>query len=131
MKKAFTLVEIIICVVLLGALVALAYPATKQYMATRAQAYMQDDGSRLGSAAQVYFAETFESSVTLKYNRETGAITAPDQFKMLNGNRIEKGYNIPAEFTISRDNNEAIKLVDEAGGTYIFDDKGKLTRTHE
>lgn len=131
MKKAFTLIEIIIVVALLGILAAVAYPATQQYLATRAQAYMQDDGARLGSAAQIYFAETVEKSVTVRYNKETGSIVGPNQFKMLNGNRIEKGYEIPAEITINRDDKQAIKLVDKNGGTYIFDDKGKLVKSHE
>lgn len=131
MKKAFTIIEILICVVLLGIITAIAYPATQQYLATRAQAYMQDDGSRLGSAAQIYFAETFEQEVTLRYNKETGSVVGPQQFKMLNGNRIEKGYDIPAEITIRRDDKEAITLKSEKGGTYVFDDKGKLMKTRE
>ncbi|MCD8283181.1 MAG: prepilin-type N-terminal cleavage/methylation domain-containing protein [Opitutae bacterium] len=130
-KKAFTLIEIAIVVALLGILCAIAIPAANQYMATRAQAVMQDDGTRLGTAAQAYFAETFATEVTLKYNAKTGKISAPEEFQMLNGNRISEGYTIPEELTIKRDSPDSFQLKHPRGGIYTFNDKGFLTKTEE
>lgn len=128
-KKAFTLVEILIVVVLVAVVAAVAVPAVRQYQATKAQAVMQDDGARLGIAAQTYFAETFTHSVTLNYNKATGTISAPEAFKMLNGNRIAPGYEIGESFTIERDNDKGFQLKSAVGGVYTFNYQGKLTKT--
>lgn len=128
-KKAFTLVEILIVVVLVAVVCAVAVPAVRQYQATQAQAVMQDDGARLGIAAQTYFAETFSHEVTLGYNKATGTISAPDGFKMLNGNRIAPGYEIGDSLKIERDTDKGFQLKSAVGGVYTFDYQGKLKKT--
>lgn len=128
-KKGFTLIEILIVVCLAAAVCAIAVPAVKQYRATKAQAVMQDDGARLGIAAQTYFAETFTHEVSLNYNASTGAITGPDGFKMLNGNRIAPGYEIGETLKIERDNEKGFQLKSVDGGIYTFNYQGKLTKS--
>lgn len=130
MKKGFTLIEILIVVVLAGIICAVAVPLVNQHRATRAQAVMQDDGARLGIAAQAYFAETFSHEVTIGYDTKTGRIDAPDAFKMLNGNRIEPGYEIEGgKLTIERDTDKGFKLTSPVGGVYTFNYKGALTKS--
>ncbi len=130
-KKAFTVIEIVIVLALLGIVCAVAIPAVSQHLTTSAQAKMQDDGLRLGTAAQAYFAETFENEVTLKYNAKTGTISAPEEFQMPSGNHIEKGYEIPNTLSITRDNSAAFQLKSPRGGIYTFSDKGTLTKSEE
>ena len=131
LKKGFTVLETLIVAILIGIICAVAFPAVNQYQATRAQAVMQDDGSRLGATAQTYFAETFTRSVTLGYNSATGAISGPEAFNMPGGNKIAAGYEIPAEFTIEMNKTDSFVLKHAKGGTYTFDGKGDLTKTQE
>ena len=128
-KKGFTILETLIVVCLVAVVCAVAVPAVRQYKATQAQAIMQDDGARLGIAAQTYFAETFTHEVTLGYNAATGAISAPEGFKMLNGNRIAPGYDIGDSLTIERDNDKGFQLKSVDGGIYTFNYQGKLTKS--
>ncbi len=128
-KKGFTILEILIVVCLVAIVCAVAVPAVRQYQATKAQAVMQDDGARLGIAAQTYFAETFSHEVTLGYNVSTGAISAPEGFKMLNGNRIAPGYEIGDTLKIERDNDKGFQLKSVDGGVYTFNYQGKLTKS--
>ncbi|MBR5621736.1 MAG: hypothetical protein IKW49_00955 [Opitutales bacterium] len=128
-KKGFTILETLIVVCLVAVVCAVAVPAVRQYKATQAQAIMQDDGARLGIAAQTYFAETFTHEVTLGYNATTGAISAPEGFKMLNGNRIAPGYDIGDSLTIERDNDKGFQLKSVDGGIYTFNYQGKLTKS--
>ena len=128
-KKGFTILETLIVVCLVAVVCAVAVPAVRQYKATQAQAIMQDDGARLGIAAQTYFAETFTHEVTLGYNATTGAISAPEGFKMLNGNRIAPGYDIGDSLTIERDNDKGFHLKSVDGGIYTFNYQGKLTKS--
>lgn len=130
LKKGFTLLEIFIVAFLVAVVCAVAVPAVKQYQATKAQAVMQDDGARLGIAAQTYFAETFTHEVTLGYNAATGAITGPEGFKMLNGNRIAPGYEIGDTLKIERDNEKGFQLKSVDGGIYTFNYMGKLTKSN-
>ena len=128
-KKGFTILETLIVVCLVAVVCAVAVPAVRQYKATQAQAIMQDDGARLGIAAQTYFAETFTHEVTLGYNAATGVISAPEGFKMLNGNRIAPGYDIGDSLTIERDNDKGFQLKSVDGGIYTFNYQGKLTKS--
>lgn len=129
-RKAFTLIEILIVVVLVGIIVAAAVPAVSQYKAAQAQTAMINDGQRLGTAAQLYFAETLERSVVVSYNPTNGVITAPEAFRIQNGNRIQPEYILPGnEIKISFDTKESFTLKHPTGGTYTFSDKGELTRS--
>lgn len=132
LRSAFTLIEILIVVVLLGVVVAAAVPAVSQYRAAQAQAEMINDGQRLGTAAQAYFAETLERTVLLKYNPATGAVVGPDAFRMQDANRIAAGYIIPDnQIRITFDTKEAFRLKHAKGGTYTFSDRGDLVRSSE
>lgn len=129
-RKAFTLIEILIVVVLLGIIFAAAVPAISQYKAAQAQTVMINDGQRLGAAAQGYFAETLERAVTVKYDPATGAIGAPAAFRMQDGNRIAPAYVLPGnEIRITFDTKEAFTLKHPEGGAYTFSDKGDLSRS--
>lgn len=128
-KKGFTILEILIVVCLVAIVCAVAVPMIRQYQSTKAQAVMQDDGRRLGIATQIYFAETFTHKITLGYNAETGAISAPEGFKMLNGNRIAPGYEIGDSLTIERDNDKGFQLKSVNGGIYTFNYQGELTKS--
>lgn len=129
-RKAFTLIEILIVVVQLGIVAAAAVPAVSQYKAAQARSAMINDGQRLGTAAQAYFAETLERSVVLRYNPATGAISGPDAFRLQDGNKISPDYIFPGnEFKITFDTREAFELKHPKGGTYTFSDKGDLARS--
>ncbi len=130
-KKAFSVLEIVIVVALVAIVCAVAVPAVNQYLTTSVQVEMQNDGVRLGTAAQAYFAETFAPEVELKYNKKTGKITAPEEFQMLNGNKIAEGYEIPETFKIVRDENNAFQLKHPKGGIYTFNDHGELKKSEE
>lgn len=131
LRKAFTLIEILIVAVLIGVIVAAAVPAVSQYRAAQARTAMMNDGQRLGNAAQAYFAEAFgERSVIVKYNPATGAISAPEAFRMIDGNKISPEYIIPGnEIKITFDTKEAFTLRHPTGGVYTFSDKGELARS--
>lgn len=129
-RRAFTLIEILIVVVLAGIIVAAAIPAISQYKAAQAQTTMMNDAARIGAAAQIYFGETLSRSVTVQYNPTSGAISAPAAFRMQDGNKIAPGYRFPDnEIKILFDTKEAFTLRHEAGGAFTFNDKGELSRS--
>lgn len=130
-RRAFTLIEILIVVVLAGIIVAAAIPAISQYKAAQSQTVMMNDAARIGAAAQLYFGETLSRSVTLKYNPTSGALTADSAaFRMQDGNKIAPGYNLPGnEIKITFDTKEAFTLRHEKGGAFTFNDKGELSRS--
>ena len=130
LRKAFTLIEILIVAVLIGVIVAAAVPAVSQYRAAQARTAMMNDGQRLGNAAQAYFAETLERTVIVKYNPATGAVSAPEAFRMIDGNKISPEYIIPGnEIKITFDTKESFTLRQASGGVYTFSDKGELARS--
>jgi len=131
LRKAFTLIEILIVAVLIGVIVAAAVPAVSQYRAAQARTAMMNDGQRLGNAAQAYFAEAFgERTVIVKYNPATGAVSAPEAFRMIDGNKISPEYIIPGnEIKITFDTKESFTLRHASGGVYTFSDKGELARS--
>lgn len=129
-RKAFTVIEILIVVILVGIIVGAAIPAISQYQAAQARTVMYNDGQRIGAAVQVYFAETLERSVTLKYNPTNGMVTGPDAFRIQDGNKIATGYVIPGnEMRITFDTKESFTLKHPDGGSYTFSDKGELSRS--
>lgn len=129
-RKGFSLIEITIVVILIGIVVAAAIPAISQYQAAKIQTLMYNDGQRLGAAVQAYFAETLERTVVLKYNPATGAISAPEAFRIQDGNKISPEYVIPGnELRITFDTKDAFTLKHPKGGTYTFSDKGALSRS--
>lgn len=130
-RRAFTLVEILIVVILVGIIVAAAIPAISQYKAAQSQTVMMNDAARIGAAAQLYFGETLSRSVTLKYNPETGAVVADSAaFRMQDGNKIAAGYKLPGnEIKITFDTKEAFTLRHEKSGSFTFNDKGELSRS--
>ena len=130
LRKAFTLIEILIVAVLIGVIVAAAVPAVSQYRAAQARTAMMNDGQRLGNAAQAYFAETLERTVIVKYNPATGAVSAPEASRMIDGNKISPEYIIPGnEIKITFDTKESFTLRHASGGVYTFSDKGELARS--
>ncbi len=130
LRKAFTLIEILIVAVLIGVIVAAAVPAVSQYRAAQARTAMMNDGQRLGNAAQAYFAETLERTVIVKYNPATGVVSAPEAFRMIDGNKISPEYIIPGnEIKITFDTKESFTLRHASGGVYTFSDKGELARS--
>lgn len=130
LRKAFTLIEILIVAVLIGVIVAAAVPAVSQYRAAQARTAMMNDGQRLGNAAQAYFAETLERTVIVKYNPATGAVSAPEAFRMIDGNKISPEYIIPGnEIKITFDTKESFTLRHASVGIYTFSDKGELARS--
>ncbi len=132
LRKAFTLIEILVVAVLLGVIVAAAVPAVSQYRAAQARTAMMNDGQRLGNAAQAYFAETLERTVIVKYNPATGAVSAPEAFRMIDGNKIAPEYVVPGnEIKITFDTKEAFTLRHPSGGFYTFSDKGELSRSSD
>lgn len=129
-RKAFSLIEILIVVILIGIVVAAAIPAISQYQAAKVQTLMYNDGQRIGAAVQAYFAETLERTVVLKYNPKNGMVIAPDAFRLQDGNKISPDYVIPGnELRITFDTKEAFTLKHPKGGTYTFSDKGELSRS--
>ncbi len=132
LRKAFTLIEILIVAVLIGVIAAAAVPAVSQYRAAKARTAMMNDGQRLGNAAQAYFAETLERTVIVKYNPATGAVSAPEAFRMIDGNKISPEYIVPGnEIKITFDTKESFTLRHPSGGVYTFSDKGELSRSND
>jgi len=129
-RHAFTLVEILIFVVLLGIITAAAIPAVRQYQAAQMQTAIMNDGERIGIAAQAFFAETFTRHVTLQYDPNSGQITGPAAFHMQNGNKISPGYEVPGnEIKIAFDTTLAYTLKHEDAGSYTFNDRGELSHS--
>ncbi len=129
-SKAFTLVEILVFVVLVAILIAAIVPIYSQHKAALAQTTMQNDGLRIGTAAQIYFAETLERSLTLKYDPATGTVSGPEAFRIQDNNKIQPEYEFPNnEIKITYATKEAFALKHPRGGRYVFDDKGNLTHS--
>lgn len=132
LRRAFTIVEILIVAVLIGIIAAAAVPAVSQYRAAKARTAMMNDGQRLGNAAQTYFAETLERTVVVKYNPASGTVSAPAAFRMLDGNKIAPEYIVPDnEIKITFDTKESFTLRHPRGGEYTFSDKGELSRSSD
>lgn len=129
-RRAFSLLEILIAVVLIAIVASAAYPAIRQYQAAKMQTAMINDGERIGIAAQAFFAETFTRHVTLQYDPNSGQITAPAAFHMQNGNKISPGYDIPGnEIKIAFDTTHAYTLKHDDAGSFTFNDRGELSHS--
>jgi type IV pilus assembly protein PilA len=63
-KKGFTLVEIMIVVVIIGLLAAMAIPAFQKVRTTSQEKAITNNLRQIASAAQQYFLETGEESIT-------------------------------------------------------------------
>jgi prepilin-type N-terminal cleavage/methylation domain-containing protein len=67
-NKAFTLVEIMIVVVIIGLLATMAIPAFQKVRTSSIEKSALNDGRLLGAAAQQYFMETGYSSVAVAFD---------------------------------------------------------------
>lgn len=87
-KKGFTLVEIMIVVVIIGLLAAMAIPAFQKVRENSIRSRMDNDARQLASAAQQYFLENNQSTVTVGYTATDGEVTGLSGFL----NAIGRGY---------------------------------------
>jgi len=74
--RAFTLVEIMIVVVIIGLLAVMAIPTFNAVNRRTLYNTMVNDARQLGSGAQQYFLETGEPSITFSVARD-GTISGP------------------------------------------------------
>ena len=92
-SNAFTLVEIMIVVVIIGLLAAMAIPAFAKVRQNSVASKMDNDARQLASAAQQYFLETNSTTVTHGYNTTSGLVVSALSSWV---KQLGKGYTVSA-----------------------------------
>jgi type IV pilus assembly protein PilA len=133
-RQGFTLVEIMIVVVIIGLLAAMAIPAFNKVRRSSNAKAMLNDARQIGSAAQQYFMETGETTVTFGITTATGNLTGPltEWVKQIGANTTTTSATATTDTIESDPSTGSFSLRKGqayGGAVQNFDAEGKRTST--